>query len=761
MHRDRTRARRHGGSVALFLLLGVFVAGFDAHAARATTAADICAGTPDPCIVSTTINVEDMSILNFGNRALRLGPSGRLQAGSGTMTIIARMVTVDTGGIISARGSGSTRGGVININADIMNIAGSLDVSGAPPGEISVALDQNATITGLLDAHALARSDSGGLITVAAATIAFSGNIDGRSGTEDALGGDVELLATGNLNVAGTINVIGVDGGTITLEAGVGPGSGNVTLTSTSSLLADAINGPGGFGGGVDVTATGNGLATGLINANGSISVMGSTAGEEIGGGSGGCIAINATGNVVLDNRNATLSVEGGGPDGDGGELEIVSDEAAVVVGSQLDVSTPGIDGGGGAVAIDSVGPIVILVSIAGFGGDGGEVAVVSTGAGVSVEAGVTLDVSGRGIGSGGAICLESATQPSAAPAAVVVSGTLNADGGGTAGEGGAIEVIGRDSARVVGIASADGGLGGGVGGGVVVTAVAGPAFVEGTLRARGRTGAGGSITVEGARIEVPGTIDVTGNGAGNNNTDIGLESTGPIVVTGTLNASSTPGTGGVVEIMSAGNVTIGGLLTADGGAQPGGMVRVLGCGVLLCGFNAQPELCLGRTGTVRTLGPNGSNRITARDEAAIFGTMTAANQTGRNEVVVRPPTNQNATVLGTTTPAAALIGDPLLTRCPVCGNGIIEPPETCDDENTEDGDGCSANCRREGEVVPGDVNGDTLVNADDLAALTAEIFDGDGDAVANSGAPGADVNGDGRISAADFVELVVILAES
>ncbi len=759
MHRDRTRARRHGGSVALSLLLGVFVAGFAAQAARATTAADICAGTPDPCIVSTTINVEDMSILNFGNRALRLGPSGRLQAGSGTMTIIARMVTVDTGGIISARGSGSTRGGVININADSMNIAGSLDVSGSPPGEIDVALDQNATITGLLDAHALARNESGGLITVAAATIAFSGNIDGRSGTEDALGADVELLATGNLNVAGTINVIGVDGGTITLEAGVGPGSGNVTLTSTSVLLADAINGPGGFGGGVDITATGNGIATGLINANGSISVTGSTAGEEIGGGSGGCIAINATGNVVLDNRNATLSVRGGGPDGDGGELELVSDEAAVIVGSQLDVSTPGIDGGGGAVAVDSIGPIVVLVSIAGFGGDGGEVALVSTGAGVAVEAGVTLDVSGRGIGSGGSICLESATLPGATPAAAVVSGTLNADGGGTAGEGGAIEVIGRDSTRVAGVASADGGLGGGIGGGVVVTAVAGPALVEGTLRARGRAGAGGSITVEGARIEVPGTIDVSGSGAGNNNTDIGLESTGPIIVSGTLNASSTPGAGGLVEVMSAGDVTIGGLLTADGGAQPGGRVSVLGCSVVLCGFNA--EGCLGSTGTVRTLGPNGSNRITARDEAAIFGTMTAANQTGRNEVVVRPPTSQNATVLGTTTPAAALIGDSQLTRCPVCGNGIIEPPETCDDENTEDGDGCSANCRREGEVVPGDVNGDTLVNADDLRALAAEIFDGDGDAVANSGAPGADVNGDGRISAADFVELVTILAES
>ena len=32
-----------------------------------------------------------------------------------------------------------------------------------------------------------------------------------------------------------------------------------------------------------------------------------------------------------------------------------------------------------------------------------------------------------------------------------------------------------------------------------------------------------------------------------------------------------------------------------------------------------------------------------------------------------------------------------------VCGNGVIEYPESCDDGNTVDGDGCSAECEDTG----------------------------------------------------------------
>jgi cysteine-rich repeat protein len=38
-------------------------------------------------------------------------------------------------------------------------------------------------------------------------------------------------------------------------------------------------------------------------------------------------------------------------------------------------------------------------------------------------------------------------------------------------------------------------------------------------------------------------------------------------------------------------------------------------------------------------------------------------------------------------------IQDAVLCPSPVCGNGIVEEPETCDDGNTNGGDGCPPTC--------------------------------------------------------------------
>ena len=47
----------------------------------------------------------------------------------------------------------------------------------------------------------------------------------------------------------------------------------------------------------------------------------------------------------------------------------------------------------------------------------------------------------------------------------------------------------------------------------------------------------------------------------------------------------------------------------------------------------------------------------------------------------------------------------------PVCGNSMVEPPETCDDGNTVDGDNCPATCIiHECQVTATTLNGDVLV---------------------------------------------------
>jgi hypothetical protein len=63
--------------------------------------------------------------------------------------------------------------------------------------------------------------------------------------------------------------------------------------------------------------------------------------------------------------------------------------------------------------------------------------------------------------------------------------------------------------------------------------------------------------------------------------------------------------------------------------------------------------------------------------------------------------------------------------------------------------------------VLPGDVDGNRVVNADDLRQLIDELFDGDGDRVGDVGGgaigstAAADVNGDGRVTAADLTALL------
>jgi len=751
---SRNAARVWSGLAALLLCLGSLPA-------RATSLNTICAPQDDPCVVDSMIAVDDGAVFDLGGRDLQITSSGSLDVGSGRMTIVAAgNISVEDGGELFARGAGAVAGGVLDVRADSIAIDGTVSASGSPPGTVTLAVvgAADVNVTGVVESAALARIESGGVVNIDAGSVRMLGEVDVSGGSEDSLGGDVEIAASGDVRIEGEISAFGSDGGSATVDAGAGVGSGNIVMSATSRIIADAKN-QGGFGGSADITASGDGLTTGFVTVDGFISVLGDSAGEEFGGGSGGCLSITAEGDILNTDPAAVLTVAGGAPDGDGGELEIVSNRGRVSIAGKLDVSASGDDGGGGDVSIDALGAIDIFGPILASAGDAGEVALASTAAGVTIDEIASITANGRTIGSGGAVCLESASIGAGKEASVIIKGPIDVDGGGAAGDGGSLDVVGLDSARVTSIVSADGGLGGGLGGSVTLAAD-GPVFVEGTLRARGRGGSGGSIAIDAARIEVPGSITVEGSGAGPTDTDVGLTASGKIEIAGEILATGSPGSGGSIEIVTDSMLLIAGTLSADGGATPGGKIDARGCAVLLCGFGA--EGCEGATGTVRTLGPDGLNRLTGRSNVDVFGTMTAE-RSGRNEVLAPAPVDDNAFVLGAVEPAAIKI-EAQLEPCTGCGNGQVEqPPETCDDGNNDDGDGCSADCQIE-DFDLGDVNGDARVDPDDLGFLAREIFDGDGDRIedvskpAFAGTPAADTNGDRRITAADFVGLVGVL---
>jgi cysteine-rich repeat protein len=400
---------------------------------------------------------------------------------------------------------------------------------------------------------------------------------------------------------------------------------------------------------------------------------------------------------------------------------------------------------------------------VTGGDGGGGEATIGSANASVAVGRSAVIDVSSTSAGQGGEISIDSGIG-CIGTHAVLVEGRLDADGGPNGGSGGAISVSGGESVRIADTSSirAAGTLGGGGGGTVSVAAATGNTLVEAAMdiSGAGPNGPGGIVSLEAAgllRLTAP--IDAAGFGAGG---QIGFSTeTGPVEILADIDVRSTAAAGGVIEVVGFGDVRVGGILQTDGAVAPGGEIRITGCEVTICGLDA-PGCPDGVTAILSSLGPSGVNRITARRTAAILGTLRARASDGRNEFVF--PDGEEPLVRGQVTPAAMSTVDNGLGICPTCGNNTREAPETCDDGNRTDGDGCSASCQME-QATPGDANGDTRVSAEDVTQIIREIFDSDADVcgavtggtVASSA--GADANLDERVTAADITATIQLLA--
>lgn len=735
----------------------------------ATTANDLCAANADPCVVSTAVPVTANSVIDVGARELRINAGGALDVGSATMTIRAGRLTVNGSGFIRASGTTAVSGGTLLIDvAGPVAVSGSLDARGAPGGTINLTSGADVTIGGTtttpgITARSLSLAQVGGTVSVNAASVNLTGAISVLGGS-DGLGGDVAITTTGTTTIGGSIDSTGGDGGSIDIDAGVAPGAGDVVIASTAVLRVDATV-AGGFGGTLDVTALGDGVASGRVSLEGTLTATGKTGGTDTGGGAGGCITITADGSVTSAGAAASINAAGGGPDGDGGEIEITAKRGSVVLNGTLDTGSAGVESSGGSTTITGSRDVTInglLTSVGGDGG-GGEVDLSSDTGSVTVSRTASIKVDGSSSGAGGAISIESGAD-GASPRAVVIEGALSALGGANGGGGGTIELDGGDAVRVAAAATltANGALGSGPGGTISVAVDSGPALIDGRMSAAGGSpaGKGGVVSVDaGQRILLTGVTDARGNGGGG---ETGLSSTGAIDVRGNILASSTGGRGGKIQIVSDGDVTIAASLIADGAALPGANIDIVGCAVTVCGLDA-PACPSGGTGILSSLGPEGRNRITGRDATVVLGTMRANANTGSNVLLHNGDPESEPFVLGTVTPRAQVTVSDEVQPCPACGNMSIEPPETCDDGNQLDGDGCSATCQVEAPIR-GDANGDYAVTPADREFAVAEIFDGDGDTVGMvsggtfPGSVGADANADGFITAADLVAISRLL---
>jgi cysteine-rich repeat protein len=368
-------------------LAGVFVL-LASRVAFATTVADICPATADPCVVSSAEAVTPGSTLDFGSRALDVQNKGKLVVPSGLMTILAGSVRVESGGDLLGSTSSDTGASIkVMTSGDIRvetggNGAGTVDVSASlNPGEIDLLAHGNVVIDGQVNSNASNTQGSGGVINVTAdGNVSVMGAIRAFAGTLG-LGGSVTVMAGGTLTQSGSVRADGGDGGDVELDAL----NGDVISTDVNA----SAGGTFGDGGCITVIASRN--AT--VNGNYLMPAAGST---SQGGGDGGLGDIEGTAGTVT--INGTVDAHGAAPDGDGGEVDITAG---------LDYAQPGsvlVQGNG----TDSCGGFFCGLIGRNFNQTGG------------------MDVSGGFCGGDAAVMAGAASLGS--------SGEINADAGSSAG---------------------------------------------------------------------------------------------------------------------------------------------------------------------------------------------------------------------------------------------------------------------------------------------------------------------------------------
>lgn len=715
--------------------------------AGATTAEELC-GSADPCVVSAPVAVTDGSSILLGQRALVVAEGGSLDVGSGSMNISAREISIHTGGALRANGGG-VPGGRINVSAGTLTVAGTISANGSDGGRVSLEAPGSLVMTGTIEANATAAGGFGGEIRLSAAVVTCTGSVI-ASGASDATGGCLTISAAGDALVGGRVRLSGGDGGELIVIVG-GLRGGNLTVQAGAILNAEATDREGGSGGNIEIAARGDGQSTGHVTVERGVQAVASGATE----GDGGCITIAAAGEVNVAG-GGTFNVMGGSPDGFAGEISITAGRS-LFVESPLRASGGGAEGVGGEINLAAALDLTLVrdarLSVDGSDGGGSVDLSVSQG-----ELLVLSTVSATGLrgGEGGEIRLHG----SSPTADVIVAGTLSASAGtlfGVTDRGGIVVVSAGNSLTVRGPTGTGARIEaqGVQGGTVMLTTTRGDLRVDGVVDASGlgTLSFGGTLALSSAaELSVGGVLNASGDHQAGK---IGIEASRTMLLSGTL-AAVGPIFGGMIELRSDGDVLITGSLTVDGGGTPAsgkGELSVTGC-----------DVAVEAGATLSARGNEGRNRVAGRELISIAGGLRADAATGSNELRFRDPALPPVILASANiVPPPQAVLDTTLPRCPVCADGRVDPPEECDDGNLIDGDGCSSICRIELTGLC-DTNGDGRLNVTDLNDLILELFDGDGDRVADVGGgtfPGterADANEDGRITAADLTPCAAVL---
>jgi cysteine-rich repeat protein len=459
-------------------------------------------------------------------------------------------------------------------------------------------------------------------------------------------------------------------------------------------------------------------------------------------------ITIQTSGDVAVQKSGSLIGKIDVSGDALAGVIEIDAG-GSITIGGKLQGDALTNAGAGGTVILNAINDITTLAlsSISALGGQSAD-GEVDLSAGDRVNLADTINVNGD---AGGTVNI------SAGADAVVADMTAN--GQGAPGPGGDITIEAGTGVQLVKTIHADAASaidGGESGGTVTVSADWGDLVIVNDVTAEGAgiDGSGGSITLSalGAiQIQSAALVSVRANAAGDGgDLVIGapINVIGPIAksitILGHLDVSG--GTsGGSADIDSSGDIIVAGRIDADGRSAGsfGGAVNVTagddgqgsatvsntidvgggvcsladGCGEAGDTFLEGCNVTVATTGHLlaRSEEKGGTNNLTAHELLTVSGEVnarrtgsTATGSDGTN--TFKFPTRRLPVIGGTVVPVAASLqlatctgpnqgqGDTCLDPCPVCGNGAVEWPESCDNNvgTPLSCDGCSATCRFE-----------------------------------------------------------------
>lgn len=689
------RAVRHGARwVALAVSMGILLA--SGRSLAIDSADDICSPAANPCILSSSVTVDDGSVLDFGSRTFQIQGSGQIDTGIGTTIVKCGKFVVNTGTSLALKVRGPSGFGTLDGGNLMVDVTRGCSTSQSTRCVKDSECDFGTCSSHVcaLDADRLCSNDDTCDLGNCGATVCArdfdrlcSGDAACDVGpcnlTTRRCSQDASVVCFSNTQCNFGPCAVGSprceDDLTTTCasnsDCNLGSCSIDVCTKKERGVYRECSQDSECFDGTCSI-------------GDGSASINGKSRADGIEPGS---ISIRAAGDIeILQDVN----VSSNSAQADGGFFELESGEGAITLGAAVSAYGGG-QSQGGEVCMIAADDIVLnaLVDVDGGDFDGGFAEFI---AGQDLMINANIEASSTlGGGLGGEVD-GSADRDLivASTAKVTTNGHTSADNFG--GDGGPQTYFaGRH--LVVGSANrfeADGALPDGFGEDVFFESEE-DMTIAGTVMARGRgaQGSGGSISTDsGGALHVTSSsvFDVTGGESGGGAVE--FFSVGSITFDGFIDGqASRGGTPDAVLFYSDADITTTGDILLNGGptGTARGDIELEACRVNL------------NSGTLLSnLGGAGTVTLVGHERANVNAGASVVNATNGTNLIRYRTDDKPPSIQGTATPAFELNLVPSLSGCPICGNNEVEGGESCDDGNQNGGDGCSSNCQDEGCIA-------------------------------------------------------------